>query len=807
MIGNGSMELEERRLEQVLSEISRQLTLRQFETAKYRSILRGTQEFLKDEVPLAALTFDELVEIAGGMGKLKEAAKMYRFSKDRAEQLKRLLKSPYFARIDFRESGRPRVQVVYIGISSLVDEETGEHLVYDWRAPISSIYYDYEIGPAQYEAPVGSITGELLLKRHFRIKDGRIELMFDNSLTIYDEVLLRTLSEAAGERMRSIVNTIQREQNRVIRGETRGALAVQGAAGSGKTVIALHRAAYLLYKHRDTMDADSILILSPGGLFIDYTSPVLPELGEQPVPQTSFGDLAAEQLRTLSADGREVVVERQADQVENLLDRSGTRGARVRSAGTRLKSSLEFMELVTRYASRLTDTAELLGDVTFRGETVMSAQEAESLFKKDYAYLPLKKRVERIKRRAQWLLDQAEERRAKELERQIAESQESAHLFAKEIRKMSRAQARQEIQPARQMVAAWTTVSVLDAYARLFEEPGLLNELGGERLLHMLAGDDPHPDAPEHAEDSAFVGLQPKAACPTFEEVARDSQEALRSSVIRYEDAAPLLLLRGLLEGFPDEGKIRHVIIDEAQDCTPSQLHVIRRWFPTASFTLLGDANQAAFPGSSFTSYEEMSKETGRIFGDLGPVVPVRLSESYRSTKEITEFTRAILAGGEPVQAVERPGELPVVFESSADGLAESVAADVASLRADGFSSIVVICKTARESWAAFDAMKGIREFARLKPRLVKPDDDKFRRGVLVIPSYLAKGLEFEAVVVYDASSGRYRSPSDRRLLYAVCTRALHRLHVHCAGELTPFISEVDPGLYVRKTFGTARDE
>ncbi|MGE5579090.1 MAG: RNA polymerase recycling motor HelD [Bacillota bacterium] len=763
-------EHEEARLDAVLVEIRRQLTERHADTAKYRALLTGTQEFLREEKPRAVMGFEDLVEVAGGMQKLKTAGKLYKFSAERAKQLERLEKSPYFARIDFRSDSDGSVKPIYIGISSLMQEETGKHVVYDWRAPVSSMYYDYELGPAQYEAPLGVVSGELLLKRHFRIVDGRLVFMFDNSLTIYDEMLQEALQAATGDRMRSIVNTIQREQNRIIRGESRGALVVQGSAGSGKTVIALHRAAYLLYKHRTTMNAKSILMFSPGGMFVDYTSPVLPELGEEPVTQTSFGEFGAEQLRAgagTEAEAFPYQVESLNDQLEFLLENRDTRAYRVRSEGIRLKSSDGFAALLIRYAAKLTESAQGLGDVTFRGKTVMSSQEASQLLRKEYAYLPLEKRVAKIKRRVNWLLDEVVEHRVEEVQKELSESEDSAYLFAREIKRMARIQAHQEVQAVRDKVAAWRPVTTMEAYKRLFKD---------ERLLDELA-----------------------AAIPCdIAEVRRHTLARLGSGTIPYEDLAPVLLLHGLLEGFPDSGGVRHVIVDEVQDYSPVMHEVLHRSFPGASFTLLGDVNQSMNLDSGPATSEDLVRKASAVYGSTGePVASVVLSESYRSTREITEFSRAILAGGEPVLAIERPGELPSVRESAGrEALARAVASDVADLARSGLSSIAIVCKTARESWAAFDALKAADALKGLKVHLVRPGEKRFRRGIVIIPSYLAKGLEFEAVVIYDASENRYVHESDRRVLYTACTRALHKLHLHYAGSLSPFIAAVDPTLY-----------
>jgi DNA helicase-2/ATP-dependent DNA helicase PcrA len=768
-------EYEVARLATVILEIQKQLTGRREETTRYKDLLTGARKSEWEESPHEVWDFDALVEAAAGMDRLKAAAKHYRFSAGRGKQLERLARSPYFARIDFRESGESGIRGIYIGIAALTDADTGKHLVYDWRAPVSSMYYDFELGAAQFAAPSGIVSGDILLKRHFRIKDGRLEFMFDNSLTIYDEVLQETLEGATGDRMRSIVNTIQREQNRVIRGESSGALVVQGSAGSGKTAIALHRAAYLLYKHRSTMSARNILMFSPGRLFVDYTSPVLPELGEEPVRQVCFGDFGAEQLakaRSPEPDLASLRVESMDEQLEYLLEHRGTPGHDVRVAGIRLKSTTHFAELIERYAEHLAVDIEDLDDVVFRGKVIMSKEEAADLLRCQYAYLPLEKRVDKIRRRVFWLLEEVQQRRAEEIERELLDDPESAYLFRKEIRRMSRIGAHQEIQLVRDKVRSWGTVSAYAAYRRLFE---------GEELSRSPA----RPDAPE------FLS----GACA-------ETVERLSSSTIPYEDLAPLLLLRGLLEGFPEQSEIKHVIVDEVQDYSPVQHEVLRRSFPQASFTLLGDVNQSLSAHAGSSTYDEVLRQVTKVYGANGePVVPVRLTESYRSTREITEFTRAILAGGEPIQAIERPGELPRVMRSSGrQELGRAIARDVAALCEEGLGSIAVICKTARESWAAYDDIKSLKDLLKdRKPHLVKASEHGFRRGILVIPSYLAKGLEFETVLIYNASQEDYSYPEERHVLYAACTRALHRLHLHYAGELSPFIEAVDPVLYERR--------
>lgn len=215
---------------------------------------------------------------------------------DRRRRLLKLLQSPYFGRIDFSGDGQNSTTPMYIGIHTFTDESAKENIVYDWRAPVSSMFYDFERGEAWYKTPAGKVTGEITLKRQYRIRDGQMEFMIENDVNIHDEVLQKELSKSADDKMKNIVATIQRDQNAVIRNDSASVMIIQGVAGSGKTSIALHRIAFLLYRFRDEIRSRDILIISPNKVFADYISNVLPELGEEQIPEMGMDELAADLL-------------------------------------------------------------------------------------------------------------------------------------------------------------------------------------------------------------------------------------------------------------------------------------------------------------------------------------------------------------------------------------------------------------------------------------------------------------------------------------------------------------------------------
>ena len=213
----------------------------------------------------------------------------------RRRKLRKLLDSPYFGRIDFTGQGGKRTPI-YIGIYTFIDETERVNVIYDWRAPVSSMFYDFELGEAWYNTPGGEVHGNIDLKRQYRIREGRMDFMIENSLNILYDILQKELSKSSDDKMKNIVATIQRDQNAIIRNEDAIVMIIQGVAGSGKTSIALHRIAFLLYRFRDEISSKDILIISPNKVFADYISNVLPELGEEQIPEMTIDELARDLL-------------------------------------------------------------------------------------------------------------------------------------------------------------------------------------------------------------------------------------------------------------------------------------------------------------------------------------------------------------------------------------------------------------------------------------------------------------------------------------------------------------------------------
>ncbi|HET7560277.1 MAG TPA: UvrD-helicase domain-containing protein [Limnochordia bacterium] len=750
-IGRAEREAEERRLVRVHAEIAAQAADAAQAAEEHKARLRAERRQFAEEGPRFARDFDDALELVETEKQLAGEARTHAFFDRMVRRFDRMAASPYFGRIDFREDGTKVPEAVYIGIFGLTTATGTEHLIYDWRAPISSMFYDSEPGRAGYLCPAGRIEGDLQLKRQYRIVGGRLEWLFDTGLKIDDDVLQEILSKSADEKMQNIVATIQREQNRIIRDEAHRVLIVQGPAGSGKTSIALHRIAYLLYSRRDELTAANIVVMSPNEIFSAYIADVLPELGEENMRQTTFTAYAKTRL------GGQIDFEEPADQLEALLTRPCDAG---RLHSIRLKNSQAFVAALSGYMERLEAGAGVdFVDVVHQGNVIVSAAELARLFA-DNRFLPLAGRLEKLKRRGLFLLEPLEATRRREVAAELEAGPD--RLDKEDVRRLARQRVERELGPVKAQLAQLAELDAIGLYMDLFRDEDLAAELFGET------------EAPEG-----------------WREAARFTLARYEAGRLGYEDVAPLLYFMDRIEGAPVQNAIRHVVIDEAQDYAPAHFALWRRLYPAAHFTILGDLNQAIHPFWPVAGYEGVAEA-------LGGAELLRLEKSYRSTSEIVAFTKALLPDGEPVEGIERHGERPHVTRVRDEAKrAEAVAQAAEAARVAGAGSVAVICRSAAAARQLHEALP-----TEASLRLIRKDDRALAAGGVVIPAYLAKGLEFDAVVIADAES--YNAPEVRKLLYTACTRALHDLRLVAVGQLGRLFAGVPAEAYVVEELATA---
>jgi len=742
------------RLENIFREIDAQLASGTIDLRQSQAELNASLADYWENVSADFRDEAQFVENVARQRSLTAASNRHRL------QLRKLADSPYFGRIDFLEDrllGANSPERIYIGTTTLANRATGELLIYDWRSPVAGMFYDYERGKAGYHSPEGFIPGEISLKRQYKIIDRRMEYMFDSDLKIDDEILQEILGKNADAKMRAIVTTIQREQNKAIRANTNQILFVQGPAGSGKTSIALHRAAYLLYRERETITAKNILIFSPNRIFSDYIANVLPELGEENVPQTTFHDYIIQVQSELP-----VTIEDRDDQLEYLYQPSGDPNFNTRRAGISYKSSPDFTTVIRNYLTEIQERVRAYPPIEIGGVTILTRAEWEELFYKNLNYLPIAKRLAQIKRLIQDRLQPIIHQLRREEELKIAATGEEVN--ARTIKALARLSVKQRLDSFNDEIKRLTELNPLILYRQLFEDQQLFSKLVKETKIP-----------------------------PEWTAIRDNTSDWLDQGWISYEDSLPLLYLQGNLHGFPVKNNIRHLVIDEAQDYTILQYEILKRVFVNSSWTILGDPAQSIHPYLQTADFETAA----RIFEvdnrpDSQNSLIIQLNRSYRSTREIQSFCRQLLSKEISVEPINRSGPLPLVFKvQSPQVLPQRLIRKIKELVAENCKSIAIICKSFHEAKNAFNTLKELPGID-----LITPQSIEFHPGIVVVPAYLAKGLEFDAVLIYNANAATYGNEADRNILYTACSRALHRLILFYQDEISPCIRGVAKHLY-----------
>ncbi len=735
-------------LTEVVNEIKKQLDKGISDAGNFKREAIEIQKSMWEEVkctPTDLCDLDAPAQMWQYQVDISNQARKYKRSTDMVSRLEKMLKSPYFGRIDFKEEGEEASEKIYIGIYNLAKVGSMEILVYDWRAPISGMFYDFETGPSGYDCPMGRINGQMLLKRQYKIENERILYMFDSSLRINDEMLQEMLGKSTDNRMRTIVTSIQKEQNRVIRDDRNRILVVQGPAGSGKTSIALHRAAFLLYKYRENMKSENILIFSPNHVFEDYISNVLPELGEENVESSTFADFFA----SMMADTK-YRIETMNGHMEYVLK---GKSDSIRLKSIKLKATYTFLMILQDYVKYLEHGGSVIfKSLSYGGVLIISSEEISRLFREDYNYLPYMKRLEKLRQRLFYLAAPYEEKLVDEILRSDLSADSSLNETEKNT--MASQKAKALLGPILNEIEQMTSVDIYRLYGDLIKNlKSYVNQDSCGRLGDNINDND-------------------------LENIGAYTIRRLEQGLIDYEDLAPILLLITALGGEYNAKAIKHVIIDEAQDYTAVQYEVLRRTFEHCNITILGDLNQTVNAYMNIGSFDI----TADIFGTKDTEL-ITLTKSYRSTLEISDFCNEILQCRTNAEQLGRHGNKPEIIKCDRGNLYREIAEDIKQLKNNGHKLIAVICKTAGECERLYQSM---HPYVDISP--ITNQKEVYKEGIVAIPSYLAKGLEFDAVIVCTADEWDYSGEVDRRLLYTVCTRALHELHLYYCGELSNLI-------------------
>ncbi len=676
-------------------------------------------KYMWEELPQLVRTFDDAAALASQLSEVGHSEQQIDENRLRCAVLEKMLDKPYFGSVDFRADGEGSERF-YFGLANLMDKRDYSMVVCDWRAPVASLFYENGIGRTAYESPDGQICGEVTRLRQYEIEKGQLRLVIDSDVKIDDSILLNALGGESSDKMKTIISTIQREQNLVIRDSESDLLLVLGPAGSGKTSIALHRVAYLLYRDRKKLKSKNILVFSPNDIFSNYIAGVIPELGEQEVMTTTF----AEMIQRYCGSS----VTEMYEQVEFLATAPDTPQNRVRKLGIRLKGSREFPQLIKRFVETYVPPFE---SIEFQGKTILSAETMRALYTDRFGHMNRIDRLSAVYSEIERLLGPVQQRYIKEKEAElVANGFASGDLHVDlKIRRAFRDEA--DAMLARIKAATQLDFHVLYAAALSYAV---------EHSVQLSA------------EEKALLLGAP------FDVPA--------GGRVYFEDGIGVLLLITLFGALPPVKAIKHVVIDEIQDYSPAQHEIFARVFANCGLTLLGDTSQLVNTGMGMESGEEILAIYGRSSSGLR-----RLTKSYRSTTEITTLADAVLKRKDPIEYFERHGT-PVVFRTvTGEKAAASLICDLLNAAEGKSGATAVITRTIA------DARRLYQKCHRFVRGLILADDDKmaYEHGRCIIPLALSKGMEFDRVILADSS---LYGEADDKLLYVALTRAMHELTV-----------------------------
>ena len=672
---------------------------------------------------------------------------------NKIENIKKNINKPYFARMDFKENGRSK-ETFYLGKMSLIDTKTLIPIIIDWRAPISNLYYEGKLGKASYKCLDSTIEGDILLKRQYMIENKKLEKYVDINVTGNDALLQDALEEKADDRLKNIVATIQGEQNRIIRADINKPLIVQGVAGSGKTTIALHRIAYLIYNYEKEFKPEEFMIIAPTKFFLNYISNILPDLGVNDVKQYTFEEFAFDVIgkKLKISDNNEklvMIVNRRFDEINE-----GNIDGMIKES--KFKSSIEFKNLVEDYLKSQEEIYVPSEDFKFENTVILKKDNIKQLFKETYKMYDFELRLKEIEKN---LISELK-RKAPEIIKNIKDerSRRVYNLEGKE------------------------RLKVFEEYEKKID----LIEKNYKKLTKNFLNSTKRKNSIEHYKN--FIENFIPETNDTLKYLKKNTMWNLNNNEIAFEDLAPIMYLQIKIFGIKDNLKIKHVVIDEAQDYGEFQFDVLKSILNSNSMTVLGDIAQGVH---YYRGIENWKKFIDVEFKDVNTTYTT-LSKTYRTTKEIMdvannvinklpEYEKEFIVIGEPV--IDRKDSINVEQYEKTNDLIETINSRINVYKENNYKSIAIIGKD----------MKECEELHRLLNRddikLIKGKDSEYNSGISIIPSYLAKGLEFDCVIISDASEEKYTNSSlDIKLLYVTITRAMSKLDIFYKGKISKLL-------------------
>ena len=664
------------------------------------------------------------------------------------KNLEKSLSTPYFARIDFKADDENESNKIYIGKTNVFNEKSDIEVV-DWRAPISSIYYDGQVGRTEYFCPEGIIKGDLSLKRQYTIQDGTLIDYNDIDITTNDQLLQNCLNENSDTRLKNIVATIQSEQNKIIRANMFKPLIVQGVAGSGKTTVALHRIAYLVYTYEKSFNPEDFLIIAPNRFFLDYISNVLPDLGVDYVRQQTFEEFALEII------GTKLEIENSNDKLSKIVN-MGKDKTKTLQLSAKFKSSIEFKYFIDEWLNDYFDKILPKEDFKVLEFKVMDYKEMQDILKQNLRESSLKLSIEilsnimqkKVANMSNELFDKITATRKMKIEK-IDKNLDSniQQEIRKKIFEESEYEIAQLLKGGKKLVTDYIKKIKIDKIQDIYKK--IINDK--ERLRKYI-----NEDLAQYIIDNLNDNMKKKK--------------------IEYEDLAAFLYLQYKIIGLNEKFSLQHIVIDEAQDFGEFQFLVLNEVLNNnKSITILGDIAQGIYSYRGTNNWDRINQI---VFNNSASIKT--LDSSYRTTVEIMNEANKVLAKIKEKEninlaiPVSRHGEeVNYINTRSTEEKINLMQDRIIELKDKGYKNIAIIAKDmnmCKEIYEKIDKQK-------TKVKLVSENLEKYDGGTTIIPSYLSKGLEFDSVIIcgYDDFD---ESNLDIKLLYVAMTRAMHTLDI-----------------------------
>lgn len=669
---------------------------------------------------------------------IDERLRVANFRKNHIKVLEKASLNPYFARIDFKAITDSDFKEIYIGRNGI--SKDGKVLITDWRAPISSLYYDSSTGKTSYKSPTGDVLGEVALKRQYDIENGKLIEYFDVDLVSSDNLLQKYLNANNDSRLKSIVATIQSEQNDIIRRPIDENVIIQGVAGSGKTTVALHKIAYLVYNYINSVKQSQYLVIGPNPVFIKYIKTVLPDLDVSGVSQLTFEQFAKDYI------GEEIEINPSNKKISASIAGKSNDIDKFKSSML-YKNMLEnFFEL---YLKGIVSKPLKLNDFVVLTEEEMAPIFARAL---EEQHATLQGRVDAtIERLIDYVKNNVDSilTRYNEYENNLFKN---ASLEERESLRKKFIKERIEIQKN-------CSATIRKYFAKAVLSPIKLYRL----FISML-------------DDFNIYGYK------KINELKKTTMANIKENKYDFEDLAALLYLKLRTEPNRQYSNIKHTVIDEAQDLGIFNFYVLKKCLPTSTFSIFGDLAQSIYDYRGIDNWDEVNS---LIFNNKANIV--NFNKSYRTTASIMNVADAISESINLGKSdlVVRQG-LPVSFDEAptSNELVEQIANKIKEYKEKGYKTIAVISKTDLLSRYIND---DLRELGIVIPNVTEKDDvslDEF--SVCTISNQLAKGLEFDAVILNNVNDKIYSCDStlDMKLLYVAVTRALHELDITYNGKI-----------------------